>query len=123
MKAPRGNVIYSLGNVGRGRLCSVTGLICGGVSGLRSDLKKAEDGLNRRFRKSTSVDRIHSRPKQYGVRRLTGALRLDVHSPVELIVVVVRLPPEVEPDQQQGEGKEEDEGPQQLPLQHTHTIH
>lgn len=42
------------------------------------------------------------------------------HSPVELIVVVMCLPPEVEPDQQQTEGKEQDEGPQQLPL-HTNT--
>lgn len=39
-----------------------------------------------------------------------------VYSPVELIVVVMCLPPEVEPDKQQTEGKEEDEGPQQLPL-------
>lgn len=39
-----------------------------------------------------------------------------VYSPVELIVVVMCLPPEVEPDKQQTEGKEKDEGPQQLPL-------
>lgn len=46
-------------------------------------------------------------------------VRLVVYSPVELIVVIMCLPPEVEPDQQQAEGKEEDEGPQQLPL-HKH---
>lgn len=51
--------------------------------------------------------------------RHAGALGSAVYSPVELIVVVMRLPPEVEPDQQQTEGKQEDEGPQQLPL-HTH---
>lgn len=39
-----------------------------------------------------------------------------LYSPVELIVVVMCLPPEVEPNQQQAEGKEEDEGPEQLPL-------
>lgn len=39
------------------------------------------------------------------------------NSPVELVVVVMRLPPEVEPDEQQTEGEEEDEGPQKLPLQ------
>lgn len=75
------------------------------------------------------MDRINLRPKHYCVRRLSGssltrrhreALRLAAHSPVELIVVVMCLPPEVEPDQQQTEGKEQDEGPQQLPLQHTH---
>lgn len=42
---------------------------------------------------------------------------LAAHSPVELVVVVMRLPPEVEPDEQQTEGEEEDEGPQKLPLQ------
>lgn len=41
---------------------------------------------------------------------------LDAHSPVEFVVVVMCLPPEVKPDEQQAEGKEEDEGPQQLPL-------
>lgn len=41
---------------------------------------------------------------------------MAAHSPVELAVVIVRLPPEVEPDEQQTEGEEEDEGPQQLPL-------
>lgn len=46
-----------------------------------------------------------------------GALPLAAHSPVELVVVVMRLPPEVEPDEQQTEGEEEDEGPQKLPLQ------
>lgn len=73
------------------------------------------------------MDRGYLQPKQYGDRRLApvwpdnaqGALSLVVYSPVELIVVVMCLPPEVEPDQQQAEGKEEDEGPQQLPL-HTH---
>ena len=39
------------------------------------------------------------------------------HSPVKLIVVIVGFPPEVEPDQQQGEGNKQDEGPQELPLQ------
>lgn len=42
---------------------------------------------------------------------------MAAHSPVELVVVVMRLPPEVEPDEQQTEGEEEDEGPQKLPLQ------
>lgn len=42
---------------------------------------------------------------------------MAAHSPVELVVVVMRLPPEVEPDKQQTEGEEEDEGPQKLPLQ------
>ena len=37
-------------------------------------------------------------------------------SPVELIVVVVSFPPEVEPDEEEREGEEEDEGPQELPL-------
>ncbi len=73
------------------------------------------------------MDGMYLQPKQYGDRRLTpvwpdnntGALSLVVYSPVELIVVVMRLPPEVEPDQQETEGKQEDEGPQQLPL-HAH---
>lgn len=38
------------------------------------------------------------------------------NSPVELVVVIVRLPPEVGPDEQQEEGEEEDERPQKLPL-------
>lgn len=50
---------------------------------------------------------------------VTDVCHLVYYSPVELIVVVMSLPPEVEPDQQQTEGKEEDEGPQQLPL-HIH---
>lgn len=55
-------------------------------------------------------------------RRHPGALRLAAYSPVELVVVVMCLPPEVEPDQQQTEGEEEDERPQQLPLhKHKHT--
>lgn len=70
------------------------------------------------------MDGIYLQPKQYGGRRLTpvwpddtaGALGSVAYSPVELVVVVMRLPPEVEPDQQQTEGKQEDEGPQQLPL-------
>lgn len=48
----------------------------------------------------------------------TGAL---LYSPVELAVVIMCLPPEVEPDKQETEGKEEDQGPQKLPL-HTQTI-
>lgn len=48
---------------------------------------------------------------------------LIVYSPVELIVVIMRLPPEVEPYQQQTEGKEEDEGPQQLPLRTQTSTH
>lgn len=47
----------------------------------------------------------------------TGAL---LYSPVELTVVIMCLPPEVEPDKQETEGKEEDQGPQKLPL-HTQT--
>lgn len=38
------------------------------------------------------------------------------YSPVEFIVVVVCLPPEVGPDEQQREGEKEDDRPQQLPL-------
>lgn len=34
-----------------------------------------------------------------------------VHSPVKLVVVIMCLQPEVKPDEQQTEGKEEDEGP------------
>ena len=36
---------------------------------------------------------------------------LAAYSPVEFTVVIMCLPPEVEPDQQQTEGKKEDEGP------------
>lgn len=75
------------------------------------------------------MDRIYLQPKQYSdrvsgsslTRRHAGALRLAAYSPVELVVVVMCLPPEVEPDQQQTEGEEEDERPQKLPLhKHTH---
>ena len=68
------------------------------------------------------MDRIHLQSKQYGDRRsVTGssltrqhtpALGLAAYSPVELVVVVMCLPPEVEPYQQQTESEEEDEGPQ-----------
>lgn len=47
--------------------------------------------------------------------------RVTEYSPVKLIVVIMRLPPKVEPDQQQTEGEEEDERPQQLPLLREHT--
>lgn len=59
---------------------------------------------------------------QFDPEHLAGRRGGRGDSPVELVVVVMGLPPEVEPDQQQTEGKEEDEGPQQLPLRtHTHT--
>lgn len=50
--------------------------------------------------------------KQYA----DGSVAVAGYSPVKLIVVVMCFPPEVEPDQQQTEGEEEDDGPQQLPL-------
>ncbi len=61
------------------------------------------------------MDRSYLQLKQYGDGRLAlvwpestahtrGALGLAAYSPVELIVVVMCLPPEVEPDQQQTEG-------------------
>lgn len=49
-----------------------------------------------------------------------AALRSLVYSPVEFIVVIMCLPPKVKPDEQQTEGEEEDEGPEQLPLEWTH---
>lgn len=59
---------------------------------------------------------------QFDLRALAiDALPLATHSPVELAVVVVRLPPEVEPDEQQTEGEEEDQGPEQLPLHRQNT--
>lgn len=77
-------------------------------------------------KKPKRADRICFGPKCHADERLApvwpertpgGALPLAAHSPVELVVVVMRLPPEVEPDEQQTEGEEEDEGPQKLPLQ------
>lgn len=67
--------------------------------------------------KMTSVDKIHLQTKQYGYRCVAPLWVL--YLPIELIVVIMCLPPEVEPDEQQAEGKKEDKGPQQLPL-HTH---
>lgn len=39
------------------------------------------------------------------------------HSPVELIVVVVDFPPEVEPGEREAEGADEEQEPQAFPLQ------
>lgn len=62
----------------------------------------------------TNMDRVYWQTKQYGGRCVAPVWPL--YSPIELIVVIMCLPPEVEQDQQQTEGKKEDEGPQQLPL-------
>lgn len=40
-----------------------------------------------------------------------------LHSPVELIVVVVDSPPEVEPGEREAEGADKEQEPQVLPLQ------
>ena len=50
-------------------------------------------------------------------RRLRPEPRGSPHSPVELIVVVVDSPPEVEPGEREAEGADQEQEPQAFPLQ------
>lgn len=50
-------------------------------------------------------------------RRLRPEPRGSPHSPVELIVVIVDSPPEVEPGEREAEGADQEQEPQAFPLQ------
>lgn len=52
--------------------------------------------------------------------QLTATLvRTNLHSPVELVVVIVGLQPEVSPEEEQGEGAAQDDEPCTFPLVNT----
>lgn len=54
---------------------------------------------------------------ELGGSRLQPEPRVSLHSPVELIVVVVDSPPEVEPGEREAEGADKEQEPQAFPLQ------
>lgn len=59
----------------------------------------------------------HPRPQSQPPDAQAPALPPGPHSPVEFIVVIVDLPPEVEPGEREAEGEGQEQEPEALPLQ------